>query len=127
MPATCFTRLDSIRSRARLVASGSSTCGAAEMSSMRRLTGIVGFVSTAATAGSDSRSRIVANRWVHSSTLPSSVASSNTARAYRLAAAVATGHLGYRPLDELLVLCIVERLANDFLSCLLYTSPSPRD
>src|SRR5487761_1042581 len=116
MPAICLTRFDSISSRARLVACGSNTWGVSEMSSMRRPTGIVGLVRTAATAGSDSRSRTVARRWPHSSICRSSVARSKTARAYRLAAAVATSHLGYRSLDELLVLSRVEGLADDFLS-----------
>src|ERR1700680_3975726 len=39
------------------------------------------------------------------------------ARAYLLAAAVATGHLGYRTFDELLVLGSIEGLAEDFLGC----------
>src|SRR5580700_773722 len=54
-------------------------------------------------------------RRLHSSTLPCVSASSKTAFAYLLAAAVATRHLRYRPLDQLPVLSVVERLANHLL------------
>src|SRR5256885_7753710 len=50
-----------------------------------------------------------------SSTRPSSLASSKAARAYLLAAAVATRHLRDRLLDQLLVLLSVERLPDHLL------------
>src|SRR5467141_529915 len=52
-----------------------------------------------------------------SSTRPSWTASSNTAVAYRLAAAVATRHLLDRLVDQLLVLRGVEGLADHLLGC----------
>src|SRR5437899_12266902 len=76
---------------------------------------MVGLVRTAATFGSSNSSRILARRRAHCSRSPSCWASSNTARAYRLAAAVATRDLLDRPLDQLPVLGIVERFADDLL------------
>src|SRR5713226_8671689 len=100
---------------ARFVASGSKTCGAPETSAIRCSVGMVGLVNTDATCGSDINWRTAASRRPHSSTLRSCSASSKTAFAYRLAAAVATRHLRYRPVDKLLVLGVVERLADDLL------------
>src|SRR5258705_11124514 len=102
-------------SRARLVASGSSTCGARDTSAMRSSVAIVGLVSTAATPGSASRSRTASIRLPHSSTWPSAWASSKTALAYLLAAAVATGNLRDRTIDQLAVLGVVQGLADDLL------------
>src|SRR5450756_23206 len=112
---TSRTRSDSMSSFARLVASSSNTCGEAETSAIRRSVAIVGLVSTAATSGSDSSSRTLAKRRPHSGTWPSCSASSKTAFAYRLAAAVATRNLTYSPVDQLPVLVIVERLADNLL------------
>src|SRR5207245_9735770 len=73
---------------------------------------MVGLVRTAATFGSSNSSRILARRRAHCSRSPACWASSNTAFAYRLAAAVATRDLLNSPVDELFVLAIVERFAD---------------
>src|SRR5579864_5849756 len=85
------------------------------MSAMRSATAMVGLVTTTATSSLDSKSRTSAMRRPHSATSPSCRASSNTALAYRLAAAVATRNLRYRPVDELALLVIVKRLADYLL------------
>src|SRR5467141_3772499 len=108
-------RPDSISSLARLVASASNTCGGLEMRASRSSAGIVGLLSTAATFGSANSSAISARRRLHSSSLPSCWASSNTAFAYRLALAVATRNFLNRPLDQLPMLGLIECLADDFL------------
>src|SRR5258708_10912121 len=108
-----LTRFDSMTSFARFVASGSKTCGAPEISAVRCAVVIVGLVSTAATSGSKNDSRIDARRRPHSATWFSCTASSNTAFAYLLAAAVATRHLLNRLVDEPPVLVVVQRLADD--------------
>src|SRR4029077_19250248 len=85
------------------------------INSMRRAAGRVGFRSTCATPGSP-MSSVIATRWRrHSSTRPSSRASSKTALAYLLAAAVATRNLLNGLVDELLVLGQVERPADALL------------
>src|SRR6202521_4673353 len=114
-PATSRTRFDSMSSFARFVASGSRTCGASAMSAKRCSVAMVGLVSTDAISGSERSSRTEAMRRLHSSTWPSPSASSKTAFAYLLAAAVATRHLRYRAVDQLPVLGVVERLADDLL------------
>src|SRR6266566_4246236 len=100
-----------MRSFARLVVSPPSN--RFETRSIRCSLAIVGLVSTRATSGSDITSRTCARRWPHSSTLPSSLASSKIAFAYLLAAAVATRNLHDRLVDQLPVPVIVERLADD--------------
>src|SRR5260370_24175265 len=112
-----LTRFDSMSSFARFVASGSKTCGAPEISTMRCSVAIVGLVSMAATSGSENDSRIEVRRRPQSSTWRSCSASSKTAFAYRLAAAVATGHLLDRLVDKLSVLGVIQRLAYDLLGC----------
>src|SRR5579859_4434190 len=113
-PPISRTRSLSIKRRARLVASGWSPPREVS-SSVRRSLEIVGFARTSATSGFDMSSPSAASCSCHSSTRFSSVASSKTARAYLLAAAVATRHLRDRPLDQLLVLLVVERLTDDLL------------
>src|SRR5258708_5364078 len=108
-----LTRFDSMTSFARFVASGSKTCGAPEISVIRCSVAIVGLVSTAATSGSKNDSRIDPRRRPHSSTWFSCTASSKTAFAFLLAAAVATRHLLNRLVDEPPVLVVVQRLADD--------------
>src|ERR1700716_4340767 len=108
---TSRMRFDSMRSFARLVASRPSN--RSETRAIRCSVAIVGLVRTCATSGSDSTSRTCARRRPHSSTWPSPSASSKTALAYRLAAAVATHNLPDRLVDQLSVLVVVERLADD--------------
>src|SRR5438874_7254683 len=108
-------RFDSMRSLARLVPSGSSTCGADATRASRRSAGIVGLRKTAATSGSSNSSVTLASRRDHASISPAGWASSKMAFAYRLAAAVATRHFLDRALDQLLVLGSVERLPDHFL------------
>src|SRR5216683_7073105 len=112
MPAISSTRPVSMSILERLVASGSRNFGAA-INSSRRAAEIVGFVKTCSTVGSLMRSLSAASCRCHSATRPSSEASSNTASAYRLAAAVATRNLLDGPVDQLLVFGQVERLADD--------------
>src|SRR6267378_2000407 len=114
IPASRSTCPASINIRIKFVASGSRNRGA-EISSMRCEAGMVGLTSTASTTGSPTRSRIALRCRCHSSMRPSSVASSNTALAYRLAAAVATRNLLDGSLDQLLVLRRIKRLADDLL------------
>src|SRR5579864_8122604 len=114
MSSMSATRFDSMSSLARLVPS-SPSARIDETSLIRSPASRVGLESTAATSGSVSRSRASARRPCHSSIWPSCWASSNTARAYRLAAAVATRNLLDRLLDQALLLPGVERLADHLL------------
>src|ERR1700686_1837763 len=112
IPAISRTRFDSMTSLARLVVSRSKR---SDTSAMRCSVVIVGLVSTAATRESDITSRTCSRLRPHSSTLPSCWASSKTARAYLLAPAVPTRHLLDRPVDQLPVLGVIERFADDLL------------
>src|SRR6266581_5175248 len=116
MSPASSTWLDSMSRRARLTASRSRSDSAAEISSMRRPAGMVGLVSTAASFGSDISPCSASSRPLHSSTRPSSDASSKAALAYRLPTAVATRNLLDRLIDQLLVPGHVKRLADDLLS-----------
>src|SRR6266568_2077221 len=100
--------------RARFIASGSRSRAEA-ISSLRRGAEMVGLTRTAATSGSAMTSRITVSWRRHSSTCPSSEASSKIAFAYRLAAAVATRDLLYGLFDQALVLGQIQRLADHFL------------
>src|SRR6267378_6219884 len=111
MAPTSRTRSDSMRSFARLVASLPSN--RSETMAMRCSVAMVGLVSARATSGSDNTALTWPRRRLHSPTWPSLSASSNTALAYRLAAAVATRHLLDGLVDQLAVLRVVERLADD--------------
>src|SRR6266566_3829113 len=99
--------------RARFIASGSRSRAEA-ISSLRRGAEMVGLTRTAATSGSAMTSRITVSWRRHSSTCPSSEASSKIAFAYRLAAAVATRDLLYGLFDQALVLGQIQRLADLF-------------
>src|SRR5205823_6922194 len=98
--------------------------GAAATRASRCSVAIVGLLSTAATSGSANSSRILTRRCDHASTSPSCCASSKIARAYRLAAAVATGDLLDRTLDQPSVLGLIQGLADDFLG---RSNHKPRD
>src|ERR1700694_4938222 len=115
MAGSSLMRPDSTSSLARLPLFVSRKCGALDTRASRRCVAMLGLLSTAATPGSANSSRILAMRCPHSSRSPSSWASSNTARAYRLAAAVATSDLLDGSLDQASMLRVVKRLADHLL------------
>src|SRR5438309_933680 len=118
MSPTRRTRPDSTRSFARLTTSRSARSPSTSViASSRRSRAIVGFSSTPDTSGAENTTRTSARRSAQASSCPSCWASSKMARAYRLAAAPATGasHLLYRPVDEPTMPVAVESLPDHLL------------